>query len=244
MKRKNHPKNRPLSQILYTFSLVFLLLGLFLLAWTVWPVPIDVVQMRIPAGPLPASPPGAEFANLSDYDLRISWPRWVRQGETGQIHLDLTDTYLTTQPAGDTQSVQIILIEPTIVKVSQEYPGNTDGLYESNYPLLITPPGSLQANLGDDQDLYLTWQVNGIRRGNYTGKMFVSFGFFYDEAEPAPTNDPSQEKIIAVPVAVVDFQIRGIQLWGMQPGLVTWFGLLCLVLWGALFILGRVIAER
>jgi hypothetical protein len=62
--------------------------------------------------------------------------------------------------------------------------------------------------------------------------MYVSFGFI----------DEAQAELVAVPVAVVDLHIQVIGLWGLDSGLVIWFGLVSLVLWGALFILGRVAA--
>ena len=219
-----HPygKGHRFSQILYTLSLVFLVLGLFLLAWAVWPEPTDAIQINIPAGPLPGAPGEVDFTSLSDYALNISWPRWVRLGDVGQIHLRLTDLDDMPLPGGATRSVQMVLVEPIL------------------HPLPISPPGSVQANLGDDQELLLTWEVTGASRGEFAGKMFVSFGFFHDDA---PTEDEAQQRLVAIPVAVVDLHVQVIELWGLETALVIWFGLVSLVLWGALFILGRVAAR-
>jgi hypothetical protein len=60
----------------------------------------------------------------------------------------------------------------------------------------------------------------------------VSFGFF----------DETLGELVPVPVAVVDFSIQVVTLWGLARGLVLWLGVVGLVLWGALFILGRVAA--
>ncbi len=222
MRIKSFHKGHRLSQFLYTISLVFLVLGLFLLAWAVWPEPTDAIQINIPAGLLPGAPGEVNYTSLSDYALNISWPRWVRLGEVGLIHLRLTDLDTTTLPEGATRSVQMVLVEPIL------------------HPLPITPPGSMQANLGDDQELLLTWEVTGTSRGEYGGKMFVSFGFFQEDS---PMDDETQQALVAIPVAVVDLHVRVIELWGLEPGLVIWFGLVSLVLWGALFILGRVAAK-
>ena len=229
MKRKSFltkhrfAKGNRLSQLLYTFSLVFLLLGLFLLAWSVWPAPTDGVQINIPAGPLPGAPGEVDFSSLSNYALNISWQRWMRLGEEGLIHLRLTDLERTSPINGEAGSVQIVLMEPAL------------------HPLLISPPGLVQANLGDDQELLLSWAVTATSPGEYSGKMFVSFGFFQEEDV---VDEGSQQALTTIPIAVVDLNVRVIELWGLEPGLVIWFGLVSLVLWGVLFILGRVAARR
>ena len=58
--------------------------------------------------------------------------------------------------------------------------------------------------------------------------MYLSFGF-YDEAA---------QELVTVPVAVVDIDLTVSALWGLESQLSLWFGLVALVLWGALFILG------
>ncbi len=55
------------------------------------------------------------------------------------------------------------------------------------------------------------------------------FGFFDEEAE----------QLVPVPVAVMDIDLIISSLWGLDAPLALWFGLVALVLWGALFILGR-----
>jgi hypothetical protein len=146
-----HTGNR-FSQFLYLLSLAFLILGLFILGWAVWPIPTDAVQFNIAAGPLPGAPEGSDFPSLSDYALNISWPRWIRRDEVGLIHLRLTDLAQEPLPGNEARGTQIVLVEPAL------------------YPLLITPPGSVQANLGDDQELLLTWEVTGVNRGISPGK--------------------------------------------------------------------------
>lgn len=207
-------KPHRLSQFLYSLSLVFLGIGLYSLGWAVWPVPMDGVQFNIPAGALPGAPGESLFASLSDYSLEISWTSQVRRGEAGALHLRLTD--LDPLPPAEINASQVVLAEPAL------------------YPLRVDPPGEVQANLGDDQSLLLTWTVTGDQRGDYAGKLYVSFGFF-DDAEDA---------LIAVPVAVVDLHIQVIELWGIAPGMVIWFGFVSLVLWGVLFLLGRVVVVR
>ena len=209
MKPGKRSKYDRLSQFLYTLSLVFLGLGLFSLGWVVWPIPTDGVQLDIPAGPLPGAPEDLSYASLSDYSLGISWPRWMRRGETGTLSLRLTDLEPHIPPQIDAS--QVVLVEPAL------------------YPLRVDPPGRVQVNLGDAQSLPLTWSVTGEERGAYAGKLYLSFGFF----------DDAQDTLISVPVAVVDLNIRVVDLWGLKPGLVTWFGLVSLAVWGALFVLGR-----
>jgi hypothetical protein len=40
-------------------------------------------------------------------------------------------------------------------------------------------------------------------------------------------------------VAVVDLDVQVIELWGLSSAMVTWLGVVNLVLWGAVFVLGR-----
>lgn len=216
MRRQPRRKNHILSRALYALSLIFLAFGLFSLSWIAWPAPTEAVQMAIPAGILPAAPAGADYISLSDYALSISWPRWVHRGQTGEIHLRLTDLLQDSLDIGEARASQVVLIEPTL------------------YPLLVDPPGGVQANLGDDQDLQLTWWVRGDETGRFPGKLYVSFGFF----------DETLNDLVAIPVAVIDLDIRVIALWGLDSGLVIWLGLAGLLLWGALFVLGRVAAVR
>jgi hypothetical protein len=204
------------SQILYTLSLAFLGFGLSTLAWAVWPPPTDAVQITITAGILPAAPEGTAFASLSEYALNVSWPRWVRRGESGSIHLVLTDLEHEPLPAGTERLAQAVLAEPAL------------------YPLHVDPLGGVQANLGDDQELLLTWEVAGDQQGSFPGKIYVSFGFYDDESEA----------LVAIPVAVVDIHIQVVDLWGRGAGFAIGMGIMGLVLWGALFVLGRLSAAR
>jgi hypothetical protein len=204
-----------LSQILYTFSLAFLAFGLFNLAWVVWPPPTDAVQVTIPAGILPAAPEGTAFASPADYALNISWPRWMRRGESGTLHLVLTDLDHRPLPAGTERQAQVVLAEPAL------------------YPLRVDPPGGVQATLGDDQDLLLAWEVTGEQQGSFPGKIYVSFGFY----------DEGADGLVTVPVVVVDLHIQVVSLWGLGAGFAIGMGIVGLVLWGALFILGRVVAR-
>lgn len=203
------------SQILYTLSLAFLAFGLFNLGWVVWPAPTDAVQIMIPAGILPAAPEGVSFSSLSEYALNISWPRWVRILENGTLHLVLTDQDHNPRVTDQAQLAQVILVEPDL------------------YPLRLDPLGGVQATLGDDQQLLLTWEVVGEQQGSIPGKIYVSFGF-YDEASDA---------LIAVPVAVVDLHIQVVALWGRGAGFAIAMGVVSLVLWAVFFVLGRVMAR-
>jgi hypothetical protein len=205
-----------LSQILYTLSLAFLAFGSFNLVWGVWPPPTDTVQITIPAGILPAAPEGTDFASLSEYALNVSWPRWLRRGESGTLHLVLTDLVHEPLPTGTERQTQIVLAEPAL------------------YPLQLDPLGGVQATLGDDQELLLAWEVESGQQGSFPGKIFVSFGF-YDEGSDA---------LVTVPMAVVDIHIQVVTLWGRGSGFAIGLGIVSLVLWGALFVLGRLSAAR
>jgi hypothetical protein len=216
MKRTLQKGHRRLSQFLYGLSLVFMAFGLFNLGWVVWPAATDAVQFSIPAGNLPAAPVEDDFISLSAYALAISWPRWMRRGEPGTLRLQLTDLDHTPPPAGDARDAQVVLAEPAL------------------FPLQVEPLGGVQATLGDDQELLLTWTLSGDQPGQFAGKLFVSFGFL----------DEAQGSLTAVPVAVVDLNIRVVGLWGAGSGLVLWFGFISLVLWGALFLVGRLVAGR
>lgn len=209
-------KVRWFSQFLYGLSLFFFALGLLNLGWAVWPAPTDGVQFEIPAGALPGAPEGEVFTSLSAYALNVSWPRWLRRGESGMIHLRLTDLDQEPLPAGNDRVAQVVLAEPAL------------------YPLQVSPSGGMQAALGDDQELLLTWEVVGAERGSFPGKLYLSFGFY----------DQALADLVAVPVAVVDIDIRVVGLWGLDAGLAIWFGIVSLALWGALFLLGRVLGAK
>lgn len=216
MKRVLGGKAQRFSQFLYGLSLVFFAFGLITLGWAVWPAPTDAIQIEIPAGMLPGAPKGEAFTSQSAYALNISWTRWMRRGESGMIHLRLTDLDQEPSPAVDDRAAQVVLAEPAL------------------YPLQVSPSGGMQAALGDDQELLLSWQVTGEVRGSYPGKVYVSFGFY----------DQDLADLVAVPVAVVDIDIRLVELWGLDAGLAIWFGIVSLVLWGGLFLLGRVLVAN
>jgi len=213
-------KHRPrahggwLSQVLFVLSLIFLGLSLFSLGWAVWPAPSAGVQFAIPAGVLPGAPAGTTYASLADYTLNVSWPRWIRAGETGTIVVALSAVESHETQAGD-RAAQVVLVEPEVLA------------------LPVEPPGRMQASLAPGQSLNLSWQVVGLLSGQYPGKLNVSFGFY----------DETLAELIPVPVAVVDMAIRVRSLWGLQANLVIWLGVVGLVLWGVLFVLGR-LAEK
>lgn len=203
-----------LSQVLFVLSLVFLGLSLFSLGWAVWPAPTAGVRFAIPAGVLPGAPAGTTYASLADYTLNVSWPRWIRAGETGTIIVALSAVE-SVETRADDRAAQVVLMEPEILA------------------LPVEPPGRMQASLAPGQSLNLSWQVVGLLSGQYPGKLIVSFGF-YDEV---------LAELVPVPVAVVDLAIRVRSLWGLETNLVIWLGVVGLVLWGVLFVLGR-LAEK
>jgi len=100
--------------------------------------------------------------------------------------------------------------------------------------LPIDPPGRVQASAAAGHDLELTWELTGGEEGDYEGKVAVSFAF-YDEEQAA---------LVTVPVVVVDVAIRVDALWGLEANLVLWLGFVGLVLWGALFVVGRVVEGK
>lgn len=203
-------KNRQLSGLLYALSLIFLGMGLVNLGWAVWPTPVDAKAFTIPAGPLPGAPPGTAYTSLGDIVLEVSWPRWIRAGEEGQISaaFSAVDEGEAANPA---QGPQVILVEPSLMM------------------LQVDPPGRIQVTLGGGQDLTLTWAVEGETAGAYPGKVVVAFGFF----------DEDMGELVAIPVAVVDVAIRVVALLGLTRRLALWFGVVGLALWGAVFLLGR-----
>ena len=213
---KPKPKVRVgwLSQLLFVLSLIFLGLSLFSLGWAVWPAPMAGVQFAIPAGVLPGAPAGTTYASLADYTLDVSWPRWIRAGETGTIVVELSSGE-SDEALSEDRIAQVVLVEPEILA------------------LPVDPPGRMQASLAPGQTLSLSWQVEGILTGQYPGKLNVGFGFY----------DDILAELVPVPVAVVDMSIRVTALWGLEAGLVIWLGVVGLVLWGVLFILGR-LAEK
>jgi hypothetical protein len=212
MKERLSSRNRVIGQILYFFSLIFLIFGLFCLAWVVWPAPRDAVSTTIPEGVLPGAPPGKDYASLGKYSLNISWPRWQRLGEGYQnITLFLDEP---TQEDGDDQenrAVQVVIAEANLAG------------------LPIEPTGRIQHTLGPGQDMTISWAVPGIQVGKFPGEVIFSFGFFEEDSA----------EMIAVPVAVVDVQVKVISLFGLRHQMVLWFGFIGLVFWGVFFVLGR-----
>jgi len=200
-----------LSTLLFGLSLALLAFGLFNLAWVVWPTPTEVVRFTIPAGVLPGSPAGMDYSSMADYQLSVSWPRWVRAGDRGLIQIQLIHLGTAPESSPPQDDLQVVLVEPA-------------------FPSLpVDPPGRVQVNIADAQDLNLTWHVDGRVIGEFPGKAYVSFGFY----------DPTLEELMLVPVAVVDISIQVMGLWGQGTGMALWFGVIGLVLWGTLFILGR-----
>ena len=205
-----------LSQLLYGLSLLFLVLGLVHLGWAVWPTPTDAVTFNIPAGVLPGAPADSTFASLSSYALRMNWPRWMRMGEEGLLVLQLADLDGSLDPPVMGQAAQVVLVEPVI-------PG-----------IRVYPSGQVQANLADEQHLDLSWTVEGLHRGDFPGKVYVSFGFY----------DDVMAELVPVPLAVVDVSIQVTALWGLPSGMAVWFGLVGMVFWGIFFILGRIVSLK
>lgn len=199
------------SRILYGLSLVLLAFGLINLGWAAWPTGRDAVNLDIPSGVLPGAPAGTNYAIMTDYVLRVSWPRWIRLEETGNIQVVLSPVEGQEKETQNDDVAQIVLIEPALGMLS------------------VTPAGRLQANLGPEQPLDMTWTVAGEPVGEYTGKIYVSFGFYEEAAE----------ELVAVPVAVVDVAMRVVALWGLGRPIALWLGFVGLALWGALFLLGR-----
>ncbi len=208
-KPKKMRRQKALGQALFGLSLLFLLLALTILAWAVWPSSTDSARLSIPAGTLPGAPESADYASQADYTLTLEWPTRLRKGQEGALRATLVE--IGNGAAG--RETQSVLIEPVLSGV------------------MLDPPGLVQANLAAGQALVETWAVDTGTAGDYTGKIYVSFGF-YDEAN---------EELIAVPVAVVDLAMRVTSIWGLSNQLALWFGLVALVFWGALFILGRVV---
>ena len=205
-------RRKRLSRALYALSLAMLIFGLANLGWAVWPAPTDARTFTIPAGPLPGAPSGTNYASQADYTLQVSWPRWIRSGEAGQIVASLSEA---SAPVDETQprQTQIVLLSPSVI----------------NLPL--DPAGQTQINLGPGQELTQAWTVDGGDAGDHPGKLVAAFGFY----------DDALGQLVPVPVAVVDLSIQVVTLWGLARGLVLWLGVVGLVLWGALFILGRVV---
>jgi len=207
---KKYRQRKTLGEGLFTLSLLFLLMGLMILGWGVWPSATDSKQLTIPAGTLPGAPEGADYASQAEYTLTLEWPMWLRKGEAVDLQATLVETEGT---ALADRGAQIVLIEPVISG------------------LTLDPPGLVQTNLSAGQGLVESWTIGTSVEGDFTGKVYVSFGFYDEEAE----------ELVAVPVAVVDVELAISSLWGMESQLSLWFGLVALVLWGALFILGRTV---
>jgi hypothetical protein len=118
--------------------------------------------------------------------------------------------------AGPAGGSQIVLVEPAL------------------FELTLDPPGMLQVNKAVGQALSPSWAVTAQSPGDYAGKVYISFGFY----------DADDETMAAVPVAVADVAVSVNAFFGLNAQLALWFGLVSLVLWGALFVLGRVAKGR
>jgi len=208
-KQKKMRRQKALGQALFGLSLLFLLLALSILAWAVWPSSTDSIQLSIPAGTLPGAPVGADYASQADYTLTLEWPTRLRKGQEGALRATLVEA--GNGAAG--RETQSVLIEPVLSGV------------------MLDPPGLVQANLAAGQTLVETWGIDAGTAGDFSGKIYVSFGFY----------DEENAELIAVPVAVVDMATRVTSIWGLSNQLALWFGLVAFAFWGALFILGRVV---
>jgi hypothetical protein len=215
MTERELSKAKWLGKGLYILSLAFLVFGLFGIGWVVWPNPTEAVIINLPEGELAGAPFGETYASLADYTLSVSWPRWLRAGEEGRISVLITEDEVDKVQVAD-RPVQVVSVVPAMMSLS------------------INPTGQIQAGVGPGQDLALDWQISGSVPGDYPGEVIVSFEF-YDEAIPG---------MVSVPVAVVDIEVKIIRLFGLQSQMVLWFGLIGLVFWGALFVLGRAVQAK
>jgi len=214
--KRDFPQHKGwVSQTLFVMSLISLGMGLFLLGWAVWPVPTDGVQIPISKGTLPGAPSGSDYASLTDYQLNLSWPRWLRVSDEGEIALTLAGAE-TVQSDSNDDEVQIVVGEPLMIG------------------LTLSPPAATQGSLAPGNDMAMTWDVSSNTSGEYHGKVMVSFSFY----------DETRDQLELVPVAVTDTLIIITSLWGMGSGLAMWFGLVGLMLWGVCFLLGRVAQAR
>ena len=214
MKRGLHERGGWVSQVFFVMSLLSLGMGLFLLGWAVWPVPTDGVEIPISKGILPGAPSGTDYASLADYTLNLSWPRWLRVGDEGEIILTITSEAGTQEEEAE-EDVQIVVGEPYITG------------------LALSPPAATQASLNPGNDMGMAWKVSSDMSGEYPGKVMLSFGFYYEE-----------DGLYLVPVAVVDTLIIITDLWGMGSGLALWLGLVGLMMWGGFFLLGRIVQAK
>ena len=212
MNKRKSPRAKWWGKGLYILSLVFLAIGLFSIGWVVWPTPREAVTIALPEGVLPGVPAGEIYASLTDYTLNITWPRWLRAGEEGKIWVYLNEQE-TNQIEMEDRPAQVIIAQPNLGHFS------------------IEPSGQVQASMGPGQDLELSWVISGPSSGIYPGEVLVSFGFY----------DRDLSRLVPVPVAVVDIEVRILQLFGLQSQMVLWIGLIGLVFWGALFLLGRAV---
>lgn len=204
-----------ISQALFALSLVFLSFGLINLGWVVWPQATNAVRLTIPAGDLPGSPSGKPYASLSEYTLTVSWPVWIRFGQVGSIEVTLKEEDIQLEDDGKDR-VQVVVLEPALANIS------------------LDPPGRTQGSLAGGQVLNFSWDLIPVNTGTYSGKVYVSFGFF----------DDTQEALVTVPVAVVDVEVQVRALWGLTANLNLWLGVVGMVIWGALFVLGRAIQGK
>lgn len=208
------PSPKFFSQVLFGLSLLCLAFGLVSLAWSVWPASEDGVQFTIEAGSLPGAPTGTDYAAVTDYTLSLNWPVRLRLGESGTLRVVLTESGEVGAAAD--QPAQVVVVDPAIAS------------------LPIDPPGRVQATTAAGHDLELTWELTGGEEGDYEGKVAVSFAFYDEEAET----------LVEVPLVVVDVGTRVDALWGLEANLVLWLGFIGLVMWGALFVVGRVVAGK
>jgi hypothetical protein len=207
--RRCQNKKGVVSKVLFSISLLFLMLALYLLAWVVLPAPKDFNRITIPEGPLAGSPLGTALTSPTDYELTLSWMRWLRVGQVGTLELTLREASNADSSLGR-QDVIAVIVEPAFSNLS------------------IKPSGRIQANLAPGQSLGLSWDAEGQVEGDYAGKVYISFGFFDENA-----NEQAE-----IPVAVVDLNIQVKALWGLATNLVLWLGLVGVAFWGILFIIG------
>jgi hypothetical protein len=196
-------------------SLLVMLGGVISLGWAFWPYSVDGVQMRVLAGVLPAAPEGSGFASLSDYTLAVSWPRWLRLGDSGTISIALSSPSEQVG-AALVDAIQVVMVEVDISR------------------LPLAPSGLTQHNMAPGTDLQTSRIVTAVQTGEFPGKALVSFGFF----------DEEMNELVPVPVAVVDFEIDVRSLWGLEHGIVIWLGFVGLVLGGVMFLLQRYVQVK
>jgi hypothetical protein len=148
----------PANTIRRAAGLALLIFAAVLLAWGVWPLPVQTHRLEIALGDIqPEAVPGSGAAVPEEPAgvLTLEWPAAVRTGEVFSVRLAL---------------------QPAAIQESGDRPRENSALAEARLELPgveTSPPGETSQAAPDDRPVRFRWQARADRPGLYSGTVWL-----------------------------------------------------------------------